>query len=288
MTHHREYAILFLNLSILLIGCVSLSNSEENNESFGDCWSNANFTCIKSMVLSPFKDIENKKEIRLMDSVVIEKIGNLTEEDLKNTRREEARGHNNIDAAQMVEYIGGFLKTHALRIDLGDLAKLRIGRSQENPDNLEIVFDTNKGNPSEGEGAIIFAISAVKLFLLKALVVSKVALLAAGFLVLRKVMNVMGSQHHPYLYAHQSVPFYHEHGMDNGLTSGYGYSNYMAGGHMAAHGYGASASGSEDLQAHFSNNIAAVQAAAAANQTAAATRKDGNKWLNKYFMTKYH
>ncbi|XP_069679311.1 uncharacterized protein [Periplaneta americana] len=318
----RVNSVVILNLAVILLAITELSTAkdfhsskskhvvsaaESKEQNFENCWSEANFTCIKSMILDPFKDIWKKKEIRLMDSVVIEKIANVSTDDYEMTKvkskQGEGRGQSS-EGDQLVENVGRFLKSHALRVDLGSFATIRMERSQENPDNLEIVFDMNRGESTDGEakgnrmwkiivplvmgfkttGALIFAISAVKLFLLKALMVSKLALLAAGFLVMRRVMSSMGAQHHPYLYAHQSMPYFHDHGMDSGLSSGYGYSNYMAAGglgghyatpsgHGAAQAYGASAAGGEDLQAHFSNNVITAIQAGAANQTTA--RKDG-------------
>ena len=139
--------------------------------------------------------------------------------------------------------------------------------------------------------ALIFGISAVKIFLLKALVVSKLAFLAAGFLVLKKLVTVMGGHpHHPYLYGHQAAGYY-DHGLEAGYPSAYGYANYMGGhyGNAGFHGYGGSggggmSSGAEDLQAHFSNNVVSTVQSRAANQTA--SRRDGNIWINK-FKTKY-
>ena len=135
--------------------------------------------------------------------------------------------------------------------------------------------------------ALIFGITAVKVFLLKALMVSKIAFLAASFLVLKRLVTVMGGHHHPYIYGHHAGGYY-DHGLEAGLPSAYGYANYM-GGHYPHAAYGASASGgmssgSEDLQAHFSNNVVSTVQSRVANQTA--SRRDGNKWVNK-FKTKY-
>jgi hypothetical protein len=140
-------------------------------------------------------------------------------------------------------------------------------------------------------GALIFAISTVKLFLLKALVVSKIALLAASFLMVKKLLSTVGVQHQPHVYAHQPLPYYQNHALDGGFPSAYGYSNYItAGGHYGAatghgaNGYGVSASGTlaateaDDLQAHFSSNVLTSVQTGATNGTT--TRKDGNKWFN--------
>jgi hypothetical protein len=107
------------------------------------------------MILDPIKDIWNKKEIRIMDSVVIEKIAEMSSEDY-GTREinatEDSRSHDG-DAEHMMDNLGRFLKTHALKVDLWNFAKLRIQRSQDNPENLEIIFDINRGTPSDnGEG----------------------------------------------------------------------------------------------------------------------------------------
>jgi hypothetical protein len=143
-------------------------------------------------------------------------------------------------------------------------------------------------------GVLIFAISAVKMFLLKALMVSKIALLAAGFLVAKKLMSSMGAQQHPYqqhpyqqhpyLFAHQPLHYYNDHGLAGGLPTGYAYSNYATSGdHYGAttgHGFGASASeelaasATDDLQAHFSNNVLTSAQTSTANHTSA--KKDGN------------
>jgi hypothetical protein len=107
------------------------------------------------MILDPFKDIWNKKEIRIMDSVVIEKIANVSSEDYGTTElkaTEESRSHLG-DAEQIMDNVGRFLKTHALRVDLWNFAKIRIERSQENAENIEIIFDMNRRTPdNNGEG----------------------------------------------------------------------------------------------------------------------------------------
>lgn len=136
-------------------------------------------------------------------------------------------------------------------------------------------------------GALIFGISAVKLFLLKALMVSKVALMAAGFVVVKKLLSSMGIQQHPYPLAHQPHHSY-DHGVAGGFPTGYAYSNYLtAGGHyggVTGHSLGASASGelaasgADDLHAQFSSNVVTNAKASTANRTA--TRKDGNNCLN--------
>jgi hypothetical protein len=142
-------------------------------------------------------------------------------------------------------------------------------------------------------GALIFAISAMKIFLLKALMVSKVALLAAGFLVIKKLMNSVGTHHHPYLFAYQPLPYYHDHGLESVYPSAYGYSNYVtAAGHYetatghSSHDYGTSgsdgltASAADDLQAHYSTNALTNVQATMTNHTA--VRKNGNRYLKKF------
>jgi hypothetical protein len=140
-------------------------------------------------------------------------------------------------------------------------------------------------------GALIFAISTVKLFLLKALMVSKVALLATAFLMLRKLLSTVAVQHQPHVYAHQPLPYYQDHALDGGFPSSYGYYDYITAGgyHSAAtehasHAYGASTSGTlaateaDDLQAHFSSNVVTSAHTDAKNGTT--TRKNGNKWFS--------
>jgi hypothetical protein len=117
-------------------------------------------------------------------------------------------------------------------------------------------------------GALILAIASVKLFLLKALAISNVALLAAGFLIMKKMLSSVGTQNHEYLLPQNQIPYHHDHSLDGGYPSAYGYSNYMvpAGYHGAPsgygyYGYGPTSSGTvagaegEDLQAHYSTNV---------------------------------
>jgi hypothetical protein len=151
--------VIVANLAILFIifvsgtqGLQSSKVEQVSSDNSSDCWPTANITCIKTIVLDRFKDIWNKKEIRLTDSVVIEKTGNVSTEDkvtLKVKSTEEARGY--FDADQMVENIGKFLSTHALRIDLWNSGTLRIERSQENPENFEITFHMNRGTTNNYE-----------------------------------------------------------------------------------------------------------------------------------------
>jgi hypothetical protein len=115
--------------------------------------------------------------------------------------------------------------------------------------------------------ALILAITSVKIFLLKALAISNTALLAAGFLVMKKLFSSVGTQNHEYLLPQQQVPYYHD-GLEGGYPSAYGYSNYIAaGGYYGApnghvyYGYGPTSSGNlaavevEDLQGQFSNKV---------------------------------
>jgi hypothetical protein len=140
-------------------------------------------------------------------------------------------------------------------------------------------------------GALIFAISSVKLFLLKALMVSKVALMATAFLMVKRLLSTAGVQHQPHIYTHQPLPYHQDHALDGGFPSAYGYYNYItAGGHHSAatehgaYGYGASTSGTlaatdaDDLQAHFSSNVVTSVQAEVKNDTT--TRKDGNEWFS--------
>jgi hypothetical protein len=140
-------------------------------------------------------------------------------------------------------------------------------------------------------GALIFAISAVKVFLLKALLVSKVALLVTALLLARKMLGSVGVQTQPHVYAQQPLPYYQGHALHGEFPSAYGYYNYItAGGHYdaatahGAHGYEATPSGTlaaaeaEDLHAQFSSNIVTSVQADASNATS--TRKKGNQWFN--------
>jgi hypothetical protein len=137
-------------------------------------------------------------------------------------------------------------------------------------------------------GALILAITSVKMFLLKALMVSKVALLAAGLLIVKKLLSTISTQHHPYLFAQHPVPYYHAHGLEDGYPSAYGYSNYVtAGGYYGAAtahgapGYGPTSSGTlaaaegDDLQAHFSTKVETNLRANTTNRTI--LKKDGKK-----------
>jgi hypothetical protein len=108
------------------------------------------------MILDPIKDIWNRKEITILDSVVIEKISEESAEYYRSTEEvkaaEENRSHGG-GAEWVVDTVGSFLKTHTVRVDLWNSAKLRIQRSQENPKNLEIIFFTNRGTSNDnGEG----------------------------------------------------------------------------------------------------------------------------------------
>jgi hypothetical protein len=138
-------------------------------------------------------------------------------------------------------------------------------------------------------GALILAITSVKIFLLKALMVSKVALLTAGFLVMKKLLSTVGTQHHPYLFAQHPMPYYHNHPLEGGYPSAYGYSNYVgAGGYYGvptahgSHGYGPTSSGTiaaaegDDLQAHFSTKVETNIKANTTNQTT--SKKDGKNY----------
>jgi hypothetical protein len=137
-------------------------------------------------------------------------------------------------------------------------------------------------------GALILAITSVKIFLLKALTVSNMALLAAGFLVRKKMLSSVGTQHHEYLLPQNPAPYYHDHHLEGGYPSAYGYSNYIApAGYYGApighgyYGYGPTSSGNladaegEDLQAHFSTKVETSAKSNTTNYTPA--KKTGNK-----------
>jgi hypothetical protein len=144
--------IILLTVIELEASGVKLVSSVEN---LRNCFSSANSTCIRAVIFDNFKDIWQKKEIRITDSIAIEKISNLSAEDygtipLKST--EEGRRYRG-DAEEILKNVGKFLKTHALRVDLWHFGALRIQRSQEDPRSLEIIFDMNRATPnSNGEG----------------------------------------------------------------------------------------------------------------------------------------
>jgi hypothetical protein len=148
--------------------------------------------------------------------------------------------------------------------------------------------------------ALILAITAVKIFLLKALAVSNMALMAAGFLAIKKFFSSVSTQNHEYLLPQQPVPYY-DHSLEGGYPSAYGYSNYIAaGGYYGApnghvyYGYGPTSSGTvaaegEDSQGQFSNKIETNVPANTTNHTPA--KKNGKhitEYLNKvYFLLIY-
>jgi hypothetical protein len=144
---------------VILLTVIGLVTSEvklvPSVENISKCWSRANATCIRAVIFDNLKDILQKKEIRITDSVAIEKISNLSPEDygtIPSKSTEEGRRYRG-DAVQIVENVGKFLKTHALRVDLWQFGALKIQRSQENPGSLEIIFDMNRATPnSNGEG----------------------------------------------------------------------------------------------------------------------------------------
>jgi len=141
-------------------------------------------------------------------------------------------------------------------------------------------------------GALILAIASVKIFLLKALAVSNAALMAAGFLVMKKMFSSVGTQQHEYLLPQNPVPYYHTQNLEGGYPSAYGYSNYIAPtGYYGApsghgyYGYGPTSSGTvaadegEDLQAHFSTQ---VETNTKANTTNHAPAKKHGKKIKEY------
>jgi hypothetical protein len=103
------------------------------------------------MIMDPIKDIWKKKEIKIFDSVVIEKISRAPSEDDGSTEVEDTEGNRSVggDAEQMMDNVGRFMKSHAVRVDLWNFAKLRVQRSEENPENIEIIFDMNRGTPGD-------------------------------------------------------------------------------------------------------------------------------------------
>ena len=154
--------IVIVLILIILLTVTGLETSEvklvSSVENLRNCWSRANSTCIRAVIFDNFKDIWQKKEIRITDSIAIERISNLSPEDygtipLKST--EEGRRYRS-GADQILGNVRRFLKTHALRVDLWQFGALRIQRSQENPGSLEIIFDMNRATPnSNGEGMFI-------------------------------------------------------------------------------------------------------------------------------------
>jgi hypothetical protein len=158
MSYSCVKIVIILKL-IILLAVIGLETSEvklvSSVENLRNCLSSANSTCIRGVIFDNFKDIWQKKEIRISDSIAIEKISNLSPEDdgtipLKST--EEGRRYRG-DVDQILKNVGKFLKTHALRVDLWQFGTLRIQKNQETPGSLEIIFDMNRGIPSSnGEG----------------------------------------------------------------------------------------------------------------------------------------
>jgi hypothetical protein len=146
---------------IIVLTVIGLETSEvrlvSSVANLRNCWSSANSTCIRAVIFDNFKDIWKKKEIRITDSIAIEKISNLSPEDygtipLKSA--EQGRRYRG-EADQILENVVKFLKTHALRVDLWKFGTLRIQRSQKNRGSLEIIFDMNQATPStNGEGML--------------------------------------------------------------------------------------------------------------------------------------
>jgi hypothetical protein len=124
-------------------------------ENLRNCWSRANLTCIRAVILDNFKDIWRKKEIRITESIAIETISDLSTEDYGNTKlksTEEGRKYRG-DADKILGNVRRFLRTHALRVDLWQFGTLRVQRAQEEPGSLEIIFDMNLANSNNnGEG----------------------------------------------------------------------------------------------------------------------------------------
>jgi len=153
MSYSCVKLVIALKLIILLI-VIGFETSEVKLVSsvgnLRNCWSSANSTCVRAVIFDNLKDIWQKKEIRITDSIAIEKISNLSPEDygiipLKSTE-EGRRYRSGVD--QILENVTRFLKTHALRVDLWQFGALRIQRSQDNPGSLEIIFDMSQATPN--------------------------------------------------------------------------------------------------------------------------------------------
>ena len=170
MTNLGVKLAFLLGTSIFIIGIYAVVGQEtskvtfrtksvSSDENFGDCWSNANISCMKSIVLDTFKDMIKENEIKLTNSIVIERIGNTSNQEYEN--KGESRGFG-VEATRVIEDIFDYVKNHALKIDLWGFAKLRIGRSLDSPNNLEIVFDMNKATSKDNEEGIVYFIRQYK------------------------------------------------------------------------------------------------------------------------------
>ena len=147
-------------------------------------------------------------------------------------------------------------------------------------------------------GALIFAITSVKMFLLKALAVSNVALMAAGFLIMKKMLSSVGTQHQEYLLPQNPVPYNHNHNLegDTLLPTGIpttlrlqGTTEHpveMSNMVMDPPRLGLAADEGEDLQAHFSTKVESNIKANTTNHTSA--KKNGKnkiEYLNKFGLS---
>jgi len=151
--------IVIVSKLIILLTAIGLETSEvklvSSVENLRNCWSSANSTCVRAVISDNFKEIWQKKEIRITDSIAIEKISNLSPEDYGTIPLKSAEGGRRYRSGvdQILENVRRFLKTHALRVDLWRFGALRIQRSQENPGSLEIIFDMSRATRnSNGEG----------------------------------------------------------------------------------------------------------------------------------------
>ena len=164
MTSLSQKTILLLEISILIFVLVHVfgqetsnvkfvTNSTESEQNFGDCWYSANFSCMKTMALETLNAVKKEKEVKLTNSIFIEKIANASKQE--HDSKYESRGFD-VEVVNIVEEVLDFVKNHALKIDLWGIGKLRIGRSLDNPDNLEIVFDMNKSSAKGVEEGIVY------------------------------------------------------------------------------------------------------------------------------------
>ncbi|KAJ8894794.1 hypothetical protein PR048_000101 [Dryococelus australis] len=245
--------------------------SPEDNRTMEDCWSDLDVDCLRRTASRRMAEMWRQDEVELTDCLVLERL-------------EEADGEGR--AVAWDEGLGldkvslnleKVLASRALLLSLWGDVGVRLARSKENPGYMEVAFtlgrhadeQSGKGNKMskmllplllgfKTAGAIILAITAIKVLLVKALLVSKLALLAAVFLLLKKLLSSVGEQqHYPFLYSHYPLPYHHDYQQHTEYMPQHAYytapSAYAAG-HYGASGAGFALSGDGDLQAHYSDN----------------------------------
>lgn len=104
---------------------------KNNLENFKSCALNVNLTCLEMLVRSKIYELNHANEIRVLDNVVIEKLDSAGDTSLYQQR---AVGKD------WMRDVTHFISNRALKVNLWDMINMRLSKSLQNPENVQVSF----------------------------------------------------------------------------------------------------------------------------------------------------